>query len=703
MHPSTRSFSNPGSVAASVDSLASIPGIRDVSAGVTHGSDLLAQGSPHSFNSTSASSLSSSGSLPIHQQHPGSDSFLGLVHRNHNVDNALYSGSPSNRAQGRNHSRTHSSNSHHSLAMTSRTPSESNSQYPYIPPPPFFHSHGKSSSGTLQSDSVASSATTTDMRGHPTIHTNTTPLPQSQGSNYLSSPNDTIDGQGADSPVGVIPSNWASPPMRPYGHPVVSTSIGSNTTGGLTSPASLSSPVHLNQPSPTSQHQSYPLPSQFLPSGQQQQENQQSQQQSQQPPAQKPKKEKHSFGGMSASSFLTETLPTGMKLYSGSKKNAKSQGDISSSSSSTHNGKGKKSGSGGPLSSISTRKQQLSPGGHSSSTIDRAYSSNSNITSPVSGGVPHHHHTTSPTLGKNNHSSLDAKVMAREMAQSHATEDVWQALCIKVLTLFNGQGLTGAIEDLNDLVRKCLQTRSLHTLCDEISELLNNGMLTLNAKLGDVPDEKLVSRLVEVWSFFFGTVLPYFEGVFLPLQIQLKKAHAEKTAWRATGGSSSGISGGLTLSLSNNGVSSSGLSTMSTISIGGMESNSASGIVGASPKSIAADAERKYEDSEPQNVRTMALTGFRDLVILPMVDRLGGVFAKLFMDFDASIPVTDTASRMLQMTSVLTSIQSGDAQQLLMEQVSNRLKTNWKQFTRRGNRGGFVGLDRRIAPAQQAR
>lgn len=72
------------------------------------------------------------------------------------------------------------------------------------------------------------------------------------------------------------------------------------------------------------------------------------------------------------------------------------------------------------------------------------------------------------------------------------------------------------------------------------------------------------------------------------------------------------------------------------------------------------------------------------------------MFAKLFVDLDASISVSDTALRMIQMTSVLTSIQSGDAQQLLMEQVYNRLKTNWKQFTRRGNRGGFIGLDKKI-------
>ncbi|KAI1321630.1 hypothetical protein EDD11_003110 [Mortierella claussenii] len=720
MHPASKPFSSPGLGSASVDSLASAPGLRDTSlSAVVHANDMLAQGSPHSLNSTSASSLSSSGSLPIYQQHPGSDSILSsLVHRGQNQieggptgPSGAHGGSgrsqsqSGNQSRSRNHSRNHSSNSHHSLAMASRTPSESNSHYPYIPPPLQFGISNTGKANNSDANSLVSSVSTLPGPTHPTIRTNSAPLPQSQGSTYLSSPNDILDGQGgADSPVGAIPSNWASPPMRPHGHPVVSTSV-SSSGGGLTSPASLSSPVHLNQPSPTSQHQSYPLPHSY-----QQQDNQHSSQQpQQQAPAQKTKKEKHTFGGISASSFLTETLPaTGMKLYPGSKKGAKSHGDIASASSSTHNGKGgKKSasgsnvsgsgGGGGPLSSINTKKQQLSPGAHSSTAAERAYSSTSSITSPSTGGGggSHHHYVTSPTLARNNHSSLDAKVMAREMAQSHATEDVWQALCIKVLTLFNGQGLTGAIEDLNDLVRRCLSTRSAFVLCDEINELLKNGMLTLNAKLGDVPDEKLVSRLVEVWSFFFGTVLPYFEGVFLPLQVELKNCYSKKMTRKTTGGGAS--SNALALNVSN--ISSSGgLSALSTTVL---DTNSLGGMVSASPKSIMTDTERNHEDLEPENVRTMALTGFRDLVILPMVDRLGGVFAKLFMDFDASIPVTDTASRMLQMTSVLTSIQSGDAQQLLMEQVSNRLKTNWKQFTRRGNRGGFVGLEKRIVPAAQ--
>ncbi|ORZ28626.1 HbrB-like-domain-containing protein [Lobosporangium transversale] len=707
MHPSSKSFPSPGSVSASVDSLASAPGNHEVSLSTVAHHDLLAQGSPHSLNSTTTSSFSSSGSLPIHQ-HLGSESILSsLVHRSqNNLDGSasFIAGVGSrglNQNQGpskaRNHSRTQSSNSHHGYAMSGRTLSESSGQFPYTPPPPFGSMGGNVGRANSSDNALASSMSTLTSTNHPTIRTNTTLLPQSQGSTYLSSPNDTTDGQGgADSPVGTILPNWASPPMRPHAHPMVSTSV-SSSGGGFTSPASLSSPVHLNQPSPTAQHQSYPLP----PSYQSQTDIQQ------QPPTQKPKKEKHTFGGMSASSFLTETLPTtGKKLYPGSKKGAKSHGDISSSSSSSQQKAGKKSGSssngggGGPLSSINTRKQQPPTGAHSSVAIDRAYSSTGSITSPVGGSS--HHYMTSPTMSRNNHSSLDAKVMAREMAQGHATEDVWQALCIKVLTLFNGQGLTGAIEDLNDLVKGCLQKRTAFALCNEINELLKNGMLTLNAKLGDVPDEKLVSRLVEVWSFFFGTVLPYFEGVFLPLQIELKTCHSKKMTRKATGSSTNGGGGfgNLTQSASNNG-SNGGLSTLST---NGTGTGGNSAMVGASPKSVVTESERNHDDLEPENVRTMALTGFRDLVILPMGTRLEAVFAKLFTDFDASIPVTDTASRMLQMTSVLTSIQSGDNQQKLMEQISNRLKSNYKQFTRRGNRGAFIGLDKRLAPAtQQAR
>jgi len=43
-------------------------------------------------------------------------------------------------------------------------------------------------------------------------------------------------------------------------------------------------------------------------------------------------------------------------------------------------------------------------------------------------------------------------------------------------------------------------------------------MDTLNGKLVGVEDDKLVGRVVELWGFFWDQVLPYVEGVLLPLQ-----------------------------------------------------------------------------------------------------------------------------------------------------------------------------------------
>ncbi|KAL0088137.1 hypothetical protein F4703DRAFT_1735130 [Phycomyces blakesleeanus] len=65
--------------------------------------------------------------------------------------------------------------------------------------------------------------------------------------------------------------------------------------------------------------------------------------------------------------------------------------------------------------------------------------------------------------------------------------DVWQTFCVRVLPLFNGEGVQGSIEDLNELL-----------------------------------------RLVEQWSFFFTYALPYFEAVFLPLRTDVRYRNAEE-------------------------------------------------------------------------------------------------------------------------------------------------------------------------------
>jgi len=56
-------------------------------------------------------------------------------------------------------------------------------------------------------------------------------------------------------------------------------------------------------------------------------------------------------------------------------------------------------------------------------------------------------------------------------------------------------------------------SKALATLENDASELIASGMVTLNAKLSGIDDEKLVARVVEVWGFFWDQVLTYLEGV----------------------------------------------------------------------------------------------------------------------------------------------------------------------------------------------
>ncbi|CAG8578551.1 11349_t:CDS:2, partial [Ambispora leptoticha] len=234
--------------------------------------------------------------------------------------------------------------------------------------------------------------------------------------------------------------------------------------------------------------------------------------------------------------------------------------------------------------------------------------------------------------------------------------DGWHTLCANVLPLFNGEGLKMYIEDLNELLRECIRDNTPESLYGNINELLATGMSTLNSKLRDVPDEKLVSRLNELWSFYFGTVIPYFEGVFLPLQMQANN--------------------NTTINIASHNTSNGMLSSTSTI----VTTTPTNTFTTTSNTSI----------NEEFSVRRMVLMSFRDQVILPMGDRVDDAFNKLFHDFDSGIPVADTAARMLQMTYILSSILSNDEKQSQMDRILAKLKNNWKLFMRRDRRGSAV-------------
>jgi hypothetical protein len=170
---------------------------------------------------------------------------------------------------------------------------------------------------------------------------------------------------------------------------------------------------------------------------------------------------------------------------------------------------------------------------------------------------------------------------------------------------------------------------------DDVRDLLDTGMLTLDPTLPTLPDDKLILKLVEVWGFLFGNILPYFEAVFLPLQQELK----------GTG-------------------------------------------------TLSAKESREFFGLIPHfDVRRLVLVSFRDNVILPLHARLRILFSKLQLDFSVSqSDITHNASRMLQCISVLSSVLTEDEAQEAIDELAKTLKHNWLTRGRTGrNRRGFVG------------
>lgn len=168
----------------------------------------------------------------------------------------------------------------------------------------------------------------------------------------------------------------------------------------------------------------------------------------------------------------------------------------------------------------------------------------------------------------------------------------------------NGEGQRGYIEDLNDLVSLHIKRtterlgktgNALNALSNDLVDLLAMGMLTLNAKLVDLSDDRLLVRIVsiqtrggcrnladiipafqtEVWNFFFIGCLPYIEGIFLPLRTD--------SILRAI--------------LGNSGMSNTG-------------------------RSMSFNSSTTRDAAEVIDIRRIALRAFRDHLVLPIVDRV---------------------------------------------------------------------------------
>lgn len=105
-------------------------------------------------------------------------------------------------------------------------------------------------------------------------------------------------------------------------------------------------------------------------------------------------------------------------------------------------------------------------------------------------------------------------------------DDAWPLLKARLLNIFEGEDLRTPIEDFNLLVsvhvRRCIQKRAPVLVIEDLRELLVTGFSSLAQTLRGVPDERLVPKLVEMWVTVFGTILPFIQAVFLPLDLEFR-------------------------------------------------------------------------------------------------------------------------------------------------------------------------------------
>ena len=191
-----------------------------------------------------------------------------------------------------------------------------------------------------------------------------------------------------------------------------------------------------------------------------------------------------------------------------------------------------------------------------------------------------------PSLGNTGGSFGEAAL--RETLQGFglsnmAPEDAWDFLQAKLLVIFDGEDVRIAIEDLNKLVsihiQRCVQRRAPNTIMEDVRELLVTGFSSIDHALNGVPEDRLVPHLVQVWLLVLGTILPFIQVVFLPLDLEFK---------------------------------------------------------GCGPVMNIRDAKEFWNGLQdpklPLDVRSIVLIAFRDTVILSRYEALRGTFSRLSLD-----------------------------------------------------------------------
>lgn len=329
-------------------------------------------------------------------------------------------------------------------------------------------------------------------------------------------------------------------------------------------------------------------------------------------------------------------------------------------------------------------------------------------------------------------------------------EDAWDFLKAKLLVIFDGEDVRIAIEDLNKLVlvhlQRCVLKKTPTSIITDLQELLQTGFATLNlSSLLGVPDEKLVPHLVQIWLLVFGTILPFIQAVFLPLDLEFKGCGSLMTS-REAGEFWGALPGGgaldvrnlvliafrdciilnrydtlkatfsrLSLDSINTGFPTLSVTAKST-GTGGRPGTAASLDAGFgsfnsqsstllsnvadshSPDGISALSNHPRPRSSGSRSRATSNTSsnpdplFFPSVASPPASTKKPTIIHRANSADSSHVITETVGRMLQCVSVLASVQTDDSAQERIEVLGKALKHNWLGRGRTGrDRRGFVG------------
>jgi len=207
------------------------------------------------------------------------------------------------------------------------------------------------------------------------------------------------------------------------------------------------------------------------------------------------------------------------------------------------------------------------------------------------------------------------------------SDDAWPLLQARLLGIFSGDDIRTPVEDLNKLVsihlQRCIQRKAPSMIIEDLRDLLQTGFTSLDQTLRRIPDDRLVPYLVDMWHSVFGTILPFMQAVFLPLDLEFKgrgsiMSHREAGEfWGA-------------LPLLSSKPPPSGPPTSNILHT--------RTITGPSSFATAKTPIAHLSLGEALDVRTLVLLSFRDIVILPRQDTLLTIFSRSpFDSFNAEV------------------------------------------------------------------